>query len=315
MKKISITDSLEFSAIAMGDSKRGDPAHEASAFQIMDAYVARGGDTFDSARVYNDGGADRALGKWIKSRGNRDAIHIVTKGSHPERGTMFVSRLSKREIEKDLEESLSFIGVPHSDLHLLHRDDVRIPVEEIVPVLSGLVKAGKTRAVGVSNWSVGRIIEANRFAEANGLEPLRCSQVHFSLAQTAGPIARDITLYPMNDVEFTWYNESQMPLMCFGPQARGWFVARSRGEEPKESPKRFYDILPENHRRLERLMALSERTGHSLSAITTAYVLNRGLNAVALCSFSSLQQLEEALEAEEFTLSMDEIKYLELREV
>ncbi len=312
MKKIRIADGIEMTGIALGDSKRGDPETEAGAFAVMDRYIELGGNTFDSARVYNDGGADRALGKWIKSRGvERDSVVIITKGSHPERASMFTSRLSKEEIERDLDESLAFMSLEHSDLHLLHRDDVKKPVEEIIPALSGLVTAGKARAVGVSNWTVGRIIEANQFALENGYEPIRCCQLHFSLAQTTAHLAGDLTYVPMNDIEFGWYRESRLPVMCFGAQARGWFAARAAGGTPKPSPRKNYDILPENHRRLARLEKLSASLGKSISAITTAYVRDRGLNAVVLSSFSQIAQMEEAFEAETFRLTQDQIKYLE----
>ncbi|MCL1796510.1 MAG: aldo/keto reductase [Clostridia bacterium] len=311
MRTIRIAEGIEFAAIAMGESRRGQAAHEEEAFRVMDRFFELGGNTFDSARMYDDGGSDRALGKWLKSRGMRNRVNVVTKGNHPALGSMFVSRLSKAEIERDIEESLSYMGIDCSDLHLLHRDDVKKPVEEIVPVLSGLVKAGKTRAVGVSNWSVGRIIQANKFAEANGYEPLRCCQLHYSLAQTTAPITGDITHCPMNEIEFGWYNESQFPVMCFGAQARGWFAVRARGGEPTESPKRFYDILPENYRRLERLRKLSAETGRSMGAILAAYVRDSGLRAVTLCSFSSIAQAEEVMEADAFTLQQNERCYLE----
>lgn len=312
MKSVRIGEGIAFSEIALGDSKRGNPKTEESAFRVMDHYWERGGNTFDSARIYDDGGADRAMGKWLRSRGiDRDKAQIVTKGSHPSLDTMHISRLTKAEIERDLNESLSFMGLEYSDLHLLHRDDVKRPVEEIMPVLDGLVKAGKTRAIGVSNWTVGRIIEANEFAIQNGLEPIRCSQLLYSLAQTTSAITGDLTHVVMNDVELTWYRESQLPVMCFGAQARGWYAARAAGLEPKESPKKYYDRLPENHRRLTRLRKLSEKLGKPLSAITTAYVRDHGLNAVVLCSFGSNAQLDEAFEAEDFRLTPEQIKYLE----
>ena len=175
MKRIQIAPGIEMTDIAMGESRRGYPDCEQSAFEVMDRYVELGGNTFDSARLYSDGAADRALGKWIKSRGLRDSLTVVTKGSHPDRKNMFASRLTRRDIEGDLDESLAFMGLAYSDLHLLHRDDVRIPVEEIMPSLDALVRAGKTRAVGVSNWTAARIIEANQFALENvlpGTHPL-----------------------------------------------------------------------------------------------------------------------------------------------
>ena len=312
MKKIKITDTVSLSRLSLGDCKRGDPAREEAAFAVMDRYVELGGDTFDSARMYNDGGADRALCKWMRSRGvRRDDITIVTKGSHHELSSWTVSRLSPGEIEQDLDESLSFMEISQSDLHLLHRDDVRIPVSEIVPALSGLVRSGKTRAVGVSNWTASRIIAANLFALENGHEPIRCSQMHFGLALTTPAASGDLTHVFMNEVEFGWYRESRLPVMCFGAQARGWFAARAAGREPTPSPKQYYDLLPENHRRLARLEKLSARLDRSFAAITTAYARDRGLNAIVLSSFSGVAQLEEAFDAENFTLSPEEIKYLE----
>lgn len=312
MKKVRIADGIEFTEIALGDSKRGNEATQAQAFAVMDHYIERGGNTFDSARLYDDGGADRAFGKWLRSRGiARDAVNFVSKGSHPIRGQMHISRLSKEEIEGDLNESLAFAELEYSDLHLLHRDDIKLPVEEIMPRLDALVKSGKTRAIGVSNWTATRIIEANEFALANGLEPIRCSQILYSLAQSTSATSGDLTHVIMNDVELGWYRDSQLPIMCFGAQARGWFAARAAGQEPKDSPRKFYDRLPENHRRLIRLKKLSEKLGKPMSAITTAYVRDHGINAIVLSSFSSNAQLDEVFEAETFRLTPDQIKYLE----
>ncbi|MCL1963554.1 MAG: aldo/keto reductase [Firmicutes bacterium] len=312
MKKIKIADGLELSWLALGECRRGDPDAQAGAFAIMDRYRELGGDTFDSARMYHDGGSDRAMGEWMRSRKvERDDIVIVTKGSHNAPSSWITTRLTPEEIERDLDESLSFMGIAHSDLHLLHRDDIRIPVERIVPALSGLVAKGKARAVGVSNWTVGRIIQANQFALENGFEPIRCSQLLGGLALTTSAMSGDLTHIVMNDVEFGWYRESRLPLMCFGAQARGWFAARAAGREPKPSPQKFYDPLPENYRRLARLERLSGKLGRSFGALTAAYARDRGLNACVLSSFSSPWQLEEAFEAETFTLTPGEIKYLE----
>lgn len=312
MRKINIAEGIAFTELALGDSKRGSAETEAQAFAVMDHYLARGGNTFDSARVYSDGDSDRAFGKWMRSRGvARDAVNYVTKGSHPIRGQMHVSRLSKEEITQDLDESLAFSGMEYSDLHLLHRDDIHIPVEEIMPTLDALVKAGKTRAIGVSNWTATRIIEANEFALANGLEPIRCSQILYSLAQTTSATSGDLTHIIMNNVELNWYRDSQLPIMCFGAQARGWFAARAAGQEPKASPLKFYDRLPENHKRLVRLKKLAEKLNKPLSAITTAYVRDHGINAIVLSSFSSEAQMDEVFEAETFRLTPEQIKYLE----
>ncbi len=302
------------SEIALGAGKRGAEKDDAVVFEIMDRYVELGGNSFDTARVYGDGASDAGLGRWLKSRGLRDSVTIVSKGSHPDRANMFVPRLSRAEIEQDLNESLRYMGTDHSDLHLLHRDDIKTPVSEIVSSLDALVKAGKTRAVGVSNWTVSRIAEANRFAKENGFAPISCCQMHFSLAQTTAPATGDLTHVPMNDIEFGWYKESRLPVMAFSVQARGWFSVRAAGGTPKDSPTRYYDGFPENFRRLERLQKLAGELGKSLAAVTTAYARDSGINCVPLCAFSSVAQLEESLEALSFMLTPAQARYLETGE-
>ncbi|MDR3050539.1 MAG: aldo/keto reductase [Oscillospiraceae bacterium] len=312
MRKIHITGGLYLSDIALGHSGRGTADKREEAFRIMDRYLALGGDTFDSARVYSDGEADRAFGQWLRSRGvARESVRYVTKGSFPPPDRMEVSRLSSAEIARDLDESLALSGLNFSDLHLLHRDDVRIPVEALVPRLDALVRTGKTRAVGVSNWTAPRIAEANAFAHANGLTSIVCSQLLFGLAQTTPAATGDLTHVVMDDAERTWYLDSALPVMCFGTQARGWFAACAAGKAPKESPKQYYDRLPENRRRLARLTVLAQALGQPMPAVLLAYVRDCGLRSSALISFSGVAQLEEALRTDAFRLAPAQIAYLE----
>lgn len=314
MKFIKVNENVKLSEIALGAGSLGSAEREQICFEIMDKYVEFGGTTFDSARLYSGGNCDIALGKWLASRKIRHSVTIVTKGSHPNTSSMFVSRLSREEIESDLDVSLKAIGIECSDLHILHRDDVSKPVEEIVDSLDALVKAGKTLAVGVSNWTASRIIKANNYAKAAGKTPVTCSQAHFSLALTTAPATGDMTLVPLSETETGWYKESGMPVLAFGPQARGWFVARDKNIEPKPSPKNWYDDLPENHRRLARLQKLSRGTGYNITALTTAYVRDCGMAAVPLCAYSSVEQLTESMGALKFTLTKEQIKYLETGE-
>lgn len=311
MNFIILESGVKFSEIALGAGSLGSAEREENCFKIMDRYVELGGTTFDSARLYSSGNCDFAMGRWLKSRSCRNNVTIITKGSHPDPKSMFVSRLSDEEISRDLDESLAAMGIEYSDIHILHRDDVKKPVEEIVDSLDNLVKSGKTRAVGVSNWTASRIIQANRYAKSSGKTPVTCTQAHFSLAVTTPQSTGDLTHVPLDEIEVNWYKESGQAVLAFGPQARGWFVARAEGRIPKDSPKRYYDDWPENHRRIERLIKLSSEIGYSLSALTTAYVRDSGMNAVPLCAFSSVAQLEDSLSALKFKLSPEQINFLE----
>ena len=310
MKTMTIHGGVRLSEISLGYGRLGK-GPDSQAFAVMDRYAEMGGATFDTARLYAGGMTDVSLGRWIKSRCCRGRVTVVTKGSHPDPSSMFVSRLSRAEIEGDLDLSLAAIGTDYSDLHMLHRDDVTIPVGEIVLSLDALVRSGKARAVGVSNWTATRIIQANRFARENSLTPIACSQLLFGLGLTTHQTIGDLTCVTMNETEAGWYRESGLPVLAFGAAARGWFAALDRGDEPKALSDKNYTLLPENLRRAARLSALARELGRSVSAVAVAYVRDSGLNASPLCAFSTVAQLEDSLDALNFVLTAEQVGFLE----
>ncbi len=316
MKKNIQAGPVMLSEFALGAGKRGPKELDEACFAVMDRYMEAGGDTFDSARVYSGGQADEALGRWMKSRKiDRDSVTLIMKGGFPaDSKQMHISRLSAEDIACDLEASLKAAGTDHADLYLLHRDNPRLPVDEMMTALDRLVREGKTRAVGCSNWTIGRIIEANEFAAANGLVPLSLCQIHFSLAVTTAAQTKDVTHVPMSDVEFGWYEESGFPIMGYGPMGRGYFHRRLNGAPPTDGDKRYYDYIPENRRRAQRLQHLSEATGYAPAAILLAYSRDNRLASVPLAGFSRIEQLEEAYQALCFTLTPEQIRYLETGE-
>lgn len=308
MKTIDVSGGIRLSEITMGVN-----AFQAGiADEIFDRYRALGGISFDTARMYFDGACDQMLGKYIKDRDIRSDVTICMKGCYPADSTkMHISRLSPAEIRFDLEESLRAFGTDYADLYLLHRDDPRIPVEQIMPTLDALVKEGKALAVGVSNWTVGRIQMANEFAQANGLSHLSVSQVHFSLAVTTPPLTKDITHVPMNATEAAWYLENDFPVMAFASQGKGYFAQYETGTDFKPTVSDYYTHLPENARRAARAVELGKQHGVSASAIALAYVLNHPMKTSALCAYTKIEQYEDSIRALKHPLSADEIIYLE----
>lgn len=316
MKTIKLNGGIELSEIALGAGRRGPIEKDEVCFPVIDRYMEYGGRTFDSARMYAGGQSDAALGRWLRSRKiDRSSVTLVMKGCHPaDPAQMHLSRLSPEEIAFDLEESLRVAGTDYADLYLLHRDNPRLPVSDIMIALDRLVREGKTRAVGCSNWTIGRIIEANEFAEANGLHKMTLCQLHFSLAETTAAQTRDITHVPMSNVEFGWYKETGFPIMGFGPQGRGYFHRKLSGLPASEGDTRYYDYIPENRRRAERLGKLAKETGHSPASLLIAYSRDNSLNCEPLSAFSSVAQLDDAFGALSFTLTKDQIHYLETGE-
>lgn len=315
MKKRIIAGGVHLSEFALGAGRRGPVELDEACFAVMDRYMEYGGNTFDSARVYAGGMADESMGRWIKSRRiDRSSLCLVMKGCHPDLKTMYIPRLSPAEIAGDLEASLKAAGTDYADLYLLHRDNPHLPVDDIMITLDRLVREGKTRAVGVSNWTIGRIIEANNFAEANGLNKLSLCQIHFSLAVTTAAQTKDVTHVPMSDVEFGWYKESGFPIMGFGPQGRGYFHRKLNGIAMNPGDVRYYDMIPENSRRAERLGKLSGAIGHSPASILMAYSRDNALASVPLAGASTIAQLDDAYDALNYTLTPGQIRYLETGE-
>ncbi|MDR1569367.1 MAG: aldo/keto reductase [Oscillospiraceae bacterium] len=311
MKTIIIGKDTRVNALALGAGKMGEDGTDAARFRIMDKFVELGGNCFDTARLYAGGKSDGALGRWLKASGLRDKVVICAKGSHPSRSAMHISRLSEEEILGDLDTSLSEMGQEWVDMYLLHRDDPRLPVAGIVDALNKAVRAGKVKTIGVSNWTVGRIAEANEYARANGLAELSVCQLHTSLAMTSAAQTQDVTHVPMNPYEEAWYKETQFPIMGFGTQGRGFFASHANGLEQKPGSIQSYGYYPENFRRADRAAALAKELGVGLGAVLTAYVRDCGLNAVPLVSVSSIDQLLEVWRANDIALTESQVRWLE----
>ena len=116
------------------------------AFSILDAYRELGGNFMDSAHVYGRrlGGAqlaDRIIGDWMRDRSCRGEMLVAGKGGHPPLGNKRIPRLSRQEVEADLDESLMAMGIEQMDLYYLHRDDESRSVEEIMEYLWDFIKA------------------------------------------------------------------------------------------------------------------------------------------------------------------------------
>jgi len=188
VKFIRITDELSVSKLILGTVNFGTMVDEAASFAIMDAYFARGGDTLDTAKVYgswNPSGislSEVTVGNWLKARGLRDRVKIITKGCHPILGQPG-PRVNAACVKADIEESLLRLQVEVIDHWYLHRDDETVPVEEIIDALECQRKQGHIRSYGASNWSTARIEAANAYAEAIGAQGFTSSQINWSLAQ------------------------------------------------------------------------------------------------------------------------------------
>lgn len=309
-------ENLPLSKIVLGCCDFGSKLSEDEAFRQLDMYYDAGGRTLDTARVYacwapgGESASEKTIGRWLKARGRRQDMTVVTKGGHPPLWDMHRSRLMPAELEGDLEDSLRALETDCIDLYFLHRDDLCRPVGDILDTLHRFVRSGKVRALGASNWSAARIREANAYARAAGVSPLAASQIQWSLAICRPEAFGDDTLRCMDGKEYASYLDMGLPVMAYSAQAKGVLAKWCAGKNPDGG---FAERLmrPENRERARRLAVLSRETGISPAALSVAYITSQRLDGYAVISASRPEQLADTLAAAELTLSEDQVRYLE----
>ena len=171
MKKIKISYGLEIAPAALGAMNFGTTTAKADAYRVLDAYVDAGGNFIDTSNNYahwagTGDESETVLGEWLRDRGNRDRVVIATKVGFDRHGEG--AGLKKEQIEYWIDESLRKLGTDHVDLYYAHTDDAATPLEETMEAFALLVKKGKVRCLGGSNYDTWRFAEANAIANAKG---------------------------------------------------------------------------------------------------------------------------------------------------
>ena len=295
--------------LALGTAPFGTGIPRDTAFSILDAFTDLGGNLIDTAAVYGMGVSEQTLGEWMRLRQSRDRVVISTKGGHPSIPD-WARRITEEDIRADMEDSLRYLGTDHVDIYFLHRDDESKPVEAIMPILDKLVREGKTRQIGASNWTVARINEANAFARENSLAEFAVSQIFWCGAVINREGVYDPTLVAMDDTEHEGYATNRMPVMAYTSQAQGLFShIRDKGYDGlSEGMIRTY-LNPATKERASRILALSRETGLSPTAISLAYLLgDKDVKAYPILGISRPERFTEAMEV--FALGQREIDAL-----
>jgi aryl-alcohol dehydrogenase-like predicted oxidoreductase len=180
--------SLHVYPITFGGNVFGWTADQAMSFKLLDAFVAAGFNFIDSADVYsrwhpgNKGGeSETIIGEWLKARGGRDKVIIATKLGIPMAPDK--QGLSRKYMMQAVEDSLRRLRTDYIDLYQSHRDDPSTPLEETLSAYGELIKQGKVREIGASNYSASRLAEALKVSAEKGLPRYQSLQPHYSLVE------------------------------------------------------------------------------------------------------------------------------------
>ncbi|MDG0808179.1 aldo/keto reductase [Cohnella rhizosphaerae] len=306
------------SVIVLGGVPLGTRLDERQSMRLMDFYADAGGNMVDTAEVYGNwvpgktNASEIVIGKWMKSRGNRDRMLVTTKGGHPDLGSMNVSRLHAADIRADAEGSLRRLQADVIDLYWLHRDDRSIPVSELLGSLGRLVEDGLIRSFGCSNWETDRIAEANRLASEQGLPLLAANQAWWSLASLNTAHVEDPTVVVLDEAMYRYHAETGLPLFAYSSLAKGLFAkmeAAARTGMPFEAPP-LYD-LPSNASRFEQARRIATERGVSISQVALSYIYSRRFPAFAVVGATDESQLADSLGAGDLMLDDEALALLD----
>jgi len=182
---------LEVSPLCLGGNVFGCTADEPTTFKILYAFVAAGLNFIDTADVYSrwapghkGGESEIVLGNWFKRSGNRVRVILATKVGIEM--TPDKKGLSKAYILRAAEDSLARLQTDYIDLYQSHIDDASTPLEETLEAYDQLIKQGKVRAIGASNYTAERLAAALEVSEKRGLPKYQCLQPHYNLMERAG---------------------------------------------------------------------------------------------------------------------------------
>ncbi len=312
----SLSTGMQISHIVLGTDGFGVGVEQKDAFGMMDRYAELGGNTLDTARIYgmqSPGGpsaSEIVIGNWLADRGGRDKIVLSSKCAHPPLGNMTQNRLSEREIERDIDDSLRMLKTEYIDIMWLHRDDVKVPVAGIIDTMNRMVKKGKIRIFGASNWCAQRLADAQSYAHRSGQQGFCASQIKWSAAITRPDYIDDPTLEEMNKAHYNYYKETKMPVFAYASQAKGFFSKYHAGGEAALSDKaRARYLCKQNTDTYRKLLKLCKELDISLAAAAVCTLTsNPDFATMAIAGCKNTAQLEDTMAGADLTLPEDIVK-------
>lgn len=304
-----ITNNKNLSRLALG-THRFCAATQKTNAEILDMYVANGGNVIDTARCYgedvtnpNHPESEHCIGAWLQSSGMRDKIVLITKGGNPEykNGEHIRNRITAEDIEADITKNLEALKTDYIDIYFFHKDDPTVEPGAAIEILNQYVKSGVVKHIGASNWTAERIKAANKYAKKHGLAEFEYSEIAFSLKDrvTKGWGEKELA-HEMDFEDYQYYSESGIPVIGFGAQAYGFFygedIPGDASEKNREIFKRLRNICDQQH----------------INAHQALYGFYFGcdVKTVPLISAKNVSRLKEAIENCNTVLDKQEIEYL-----
>lgn len=295
--------------LVFGGNVLGWTIDQAKSFEVLDAFMASGFDCIDTADVYsrwkpgNSGGeSETILGHWMKARGNRAKVTLLTKVGlemGPDKKGM-----SKAYVLRGVEDSLKRLQTDYIDLYQSHRDDLVTPVEETLEAYAQLIKQGKVRAVGASNYDTNRFSAALAASKSRGLPRYETQQPHYNLIDRADfesglqalCVKENIGVIPYYSLASGFLSGKYRSEADFGKSARG-------GGMKKYMTDRGMRIL-------KALDDVSARNTATQAQVALAWLMAQPAITAPIVSATSVEQWHDIAKSATLKLSADDLAQL-----
>jgi len=299
--------SLEVPPITFGCNVFGWTADEKTSFALLDAWLDAGFNFLDTADVYarwhpgNSGGeSETIIGNWLRERNNRDKIVLATKlGIEMAPGK---KGLSRAYMQQAVEASLRRLQTDYIDLYQSHRDDPETPIEETLSAYADLIKQGKVREIGASNFSADRLAESLKISTDKGLPRYQSLQPQYSLVERRGFEGPLEDLCLREKVGVVGYSSLASGFLTGKYRSRADTAGRARGS----GVGKYLDDYGLGV--LQALDQVAKRYEARPGQIAIAWLIARPSVTAPIASATNLEQLAELVEAAEIELDAESIE-------
>ena len=291
---------LRVSVIGLGTNQFGGKVDQAGVNTIIDGALDLGINLIDTADTYSKGGSEETLG--VALRGKWDRVVLATKvhgkmGEGPnDWGT------SRYHIMNGIEASLRRLQTDHIDLYQMHRFDATTPLEETLRTLDDLVRSGKVRYIGASNYAAWQLAEANMLAEMRGYVPFVSIQNHYHMLER--DLEREMIPY---------CNAHNVGILPYFPLAGGFLTGKYKrgqavpaGSRGEQSPYVQRYMVDANYDKVERLEAWANERGHTMAELAHAWLLAQPQVSSVISGATRLEQVQANAAAADWQLTPDE---------
>ena len=304
---------LQVSALCLGTMQFGWTADESTSYDVMDAFVRAGGNFIDTADVYSgwtesshNGKSEEIIGRWIHARGNRRNIVLATKV----RGRMWDGPngegLSRSHIMQACDDSLRRLQTDYIDLYQTHFFDQNTPIEETMDALNDLVRAGKVRYLGCSNYPAWRLALSLWASDKQHLARYDSLQPHYNLAHRV-EFERELHELCV---------EQGLGIIPYSPLAGGFLTGKYQRNKAPPQSERASGIQQRYFNKhgwavIDALRAVSDELHAEMSSVALAWLLQRRGMTAPIIGANTAEQLEPSLAALTLRLSDEQCKRLD----